>query len=69
MYLDICFIFSSLCSFIQAQVLKDLPERDPMDFVTVEAGSVSKGRWAEVREGGEDGAGAMDEDEEVGSKL
>lgn len=44
------------------QVLKDLPERDPLEFVAMEAGGVGRGRWEEGVEG--DGAGSMDEDEE-----
>lgn len=48
------------------KVLKGLPERDPLDFVTVQAGSVAKGSWGDGEEymEGRDGAGSMDEDEE-----
>ncbi|CAN0321654.1 unnamed protein product [Pylaiella littoralis] len=54
-----------------AEVLGGLPDRDAMDFVTVEAGEVAKGKsWAEQEKeqeqekAGEGGAGAMDEEEE-----
>ena len=50
------------------QVLKDLPERDAMDFVAMEAGEVAKGEtWAEQEaeeEEAKSGAGAMDEEED-----
>lgn len=49
------------------QVLEGLPERDMMDFVTVETtGVVARGSWLEG-EGDEmedESAGAMDEDDE-----
>ena len=45
------------------QVLKGMPDRDPMDFLTMEAGGVAKGRWGEEEEE-ESGAGDMDEEED-----
>ena len=45
---------------IHAQVLEGMPDRDPMDFVAVQAGGVAKGRWGEE----EEGAGEMEEEEE-----
>lgn len=53
------------------QVLRDLPDRDAMDFVAMEAGEVAQGKsWAEQEKEQEkekaeaNGAGAMDEEEE-----
>ena len=53
------------------QVLGGLPERDPMDFVAMEASEVAKGKsWAEqeqeqqqLEKAERDGAGAMDEED------
>lgn len=60
------------------QVLGGLPERDPMDFVAMEASEVAKGKsWAEQEQEQEqqqlekaekDGAGAMDEEEGEGDE-
>lgn len=46
------------------QVLEGMPERDPMDFLTMQAGGVAKGRWGEE----EEGAGDMEEEEEEGDE-
>lgn len=53
---------SRLSLFLSHQVLGGMPDRDPMDFVTMETGDVAKGKWGEESTGGD--AGAMDEDDE-----
>lgn len=53
----------------KSQVLEGLPERDPMDFVTVEAnGVVARGSWLEGEgdEMEEESTGAMDDDGDDG---
>lgn len=63
---------SCFCLTSVLKVLKELPECDSTDYVTVGSGNIGKGRWTEEDEDAEQsGANLMDEDEseDGGSKV